>query len=521
MGKKMVEDGRPSGTRPLGKAALVVGAGALIGLAVEFHWLGWSSIPGNSCGGGHRPCPEGTTPTLILAFLFTFAGAVGLIAALAAFTQARPGKAVPGALAAAGVLIALWPGWQAYLWMRGPVLDHVWQAGPDRPASVRGVGAWTVGEDGGTVVRARTDALVAYDSGSGDRGWVLRAPVRESVCAMSERIVDGVGLVAFARDEKPCDTVWGVDVRSGRKVWERNISGRTVLYGRGGGGLLTADAGVAVASAEHSVHGYGLADGAVRWTAKLVPAAGTGSEDHVECEPVTASAAGATTTVAVTCGSYKGFHSAYLLTLDTATGKELSRRELPVESYLSSAAVLSAEPFTLLVREEDERGLAAVLSYGDPGDPKREPVTIPLTADEEDLAVTASDPVFAARPVFRAMVADGTLIVAAAKPEGDYPEQVSAYSLDDGRRRWHTDLGTTVVALAPAGRDRVAVLGESQRLWTLTTDDGTRVGEEDGTTVRDISFKLDSGPQLVRAGDGWVIVNADGDNRPPVLAVGP
>ena len=517
----MVEDARPSGTRPLGKAALVAGAGALMGLAVEFHWLGWTSIPGNSCGGRYRPCPEGTTPTLILAFLFTFAGAVTLVAALAAFHSIRPGRAVPGALVAAGVLIALWPGWQAYLWMRGPVLDRAWQAGPDRPASVRGVGAWTVGEDGATVVRARTDALVAYDSGSGDRGWVLRAPVRESVCAMSERIADGIGLVAFARDEKPCDTVWGVDVRSGRKVWERNISGRTVAYGQGGGGLLTADAGVAVASAEHAVHGYGLADGAVRWTAELVPAAGTEGEDDVECEPVAASAAAATTTVAVTCGGYEGFHSAYLLTLDTATGRELSRRELPIESYPSSAAVLSAEPFTLLVREKDERGLAAVLAYGDPGDPKREPVTIPLTADEEDLAVTASDPGFAARPVFRAVVAGGDLIVAAAKPEGDYPEQVSAYALDDGRRRWTTDLGTRIAALAPAGPDRVAVLGESQRLWTLTTGDGNRVGEEDGTMVRDISLKLDSGPQLIRAGDGWVIVNADGDSRPPAFAVRP
>ncbi|MFF9483749.1 PQQ-binding-like beta-propeller repeat protein [Streptomyces sp. NPDC014676] len=516
MGETMVEDGRPSGTRSLGKAGLVVGAGALVGLAVEFHWLGWTSFPGNSCGGKYRPCPEGTTPTLILAFVLTFAGFIGLTAALAAFTRARPGRAVPGALVAAGVLIALWPGWQAYLWMRGPVLDRAWQAGPDRPASVRGVGVWAVGEDAETVVRARTDALVAYDSGSGDRGWVLRAPVRESVCAMSERIVDGIGLVAFARDEKPCGTVWGVDVSSGRKVWERNFTGRTLLDG--GGGVLSADAGVAVALGDRSLHGYGLTDGAARWTVKPTAA---GDEDDAECEPVTASSAGGITRVAVTCGYYTDFHSAWILTLDTATGKELSRRALPVESYLSSAAVLSAEPFTLLVEEKDERGLAAVLSYGDPDDPKREPVTIPLTADEEDLAVTGFDPKFTARPVFRTVVADGNLIVAAAKPGADHPERVAAYSLDDGRRRWHADLGATVVALAPAGRDRVAVLGDSQRLWTLTAGDGTRVGEEDGTTVRDIAFKLDSGPQLVRAGDGWVIVNADGADRPPALALRP
>lgn len=514
----MVEDGRPSRTRTLGTAALVVGAGALIGLAVEFHALGWSSIPGNSCGGRYRPCPEGTTPTLILAFVFTFAGFTGLTVALAAFRRIRPGKALPGALAAAGVLIALWPGWQAHLWLRGPVLDPAWQASPDRPASVRGVGVWALGDGAGTVVRARTDALIAYDSATGDRGWVLRAPARESVCAMSERPVDGIGLVAFARDEEPCDTVWGVEVSSGRTVWERDFAGRTLLYG--GGGVLSADGGVAVALGERSVHGYGLTDGAVRWTAKPTAARAEGGDD-AECEPVTASSAGGTTRVVVTCGRYTDFHSAWLLTLDDATGKEPSRRELPVESWVNAAAVLSAEPFTLLVQEKDERGLAAVLAYAEPDDPERRPVTIPLTADEEDLALTGLHPVFTARPVFRAQVADGNLIVAAARPGSDDAERVAAYSLDDGRRRWHADLGTPVVALAPAGPGRVAVLGESQRLWTLTTGEGTRVGEEDGTTVRDIAFKIDDGPQLVRAGDGWVIVNADGDTYAPALAVRP
>ncbi|MFJ5560269.1 PQQ-binding-like beta-propeller repeat protein [Streptomyces sp. NPDC093250] len=517
MGKTMVGDGRPSGTRALGKAALVVGAGALVGLAVEFHALGWTSFPGDICGDRYRPCPKATAPTLVLAFVLTFAGAFALKAALAAFSGTRPRKAVAGALAAAGVLIALWPGWQAYLWMRGPVLDPVWQAGPDRPASVRGVGVWALGEDAGTVVRARTDALVAYDSGTGDRGWVLRAPARESVCAMSERPVDGIGLVAFARDEKPCDTVWGVEVSSGRKMWERDFTGRTLLYG--GGGVLSAGGGVAVALGEHAVHGYGLTDGAVRWTATPTAARAEGGDD-AECEPVTASPAGGTTRVVVTCGSYSDFHSAWLLTLDDATGKELSRRELPVQSYVDVAAVLSAEPFTLLVREQDERGLAAALAYDEPDDPRRKPVKVSLAAEEEELALSGLHPVFTARPVFRAAVADGNLIVAAEKPGSNGPERVVAYSLDDGLRRWHVDLGTPVVALAPAGRDRVAVLGESQRLWTLTTRDGTRVGEEDGTTVRDLAGKLDDEPHLVRAGDGWVIVNSDGDAYAPALAVG-
>ncbi|WP_437034721.1 outer membrane protein assembly factor BamB family protein [Streptomyces sp. enrichment culture] len=523
MGDTMVEDGRPSGARPLGKAALVVGAGALVGLAAEFHALGWTSIPGNSCGGRYRPCPEGTTPTLVLAFALTFVGCVALTAALAAFTRIRPGKAVPGALAAAGVLVALWPGWQAYLWMRGPVLDPVWQAGPDRPASVRGAGAWAVGDDAETVVRARTDALVAYDSGTGDRRWVLRAPVRTSVCAMSDRIVDGVGLVSFARHEKPCGTVWGVDVRSGRKLWERRISGPAPAYGEGGDGLLAADAGVAVALAGQAVHGYGLDDGAARWTVKLPAAAGAGGGDDAPCEPVRASAAGGTTRVVVTCGGYDGFHSARILTLDNATGKELSRRALPVESRPSTVTVVRADPFVLLVQEEDERGLAAVLSYGAPDDMRKEPVTIPLTADEEDLAVITTYPLsFPARPVPWAVVDGDNLVVAAKKPGADSVERVSAYALDDGRRLWHADLGAGVVALAPAGRDRVAVLGDTERLWTFAAGDGARVGEEDGIMLRDVDTRIGTGAQLLRAGDGWVVVNGDDDGgRPPALAVSP
>ncbi|WP_437092456.1 hypothetical protein [Streptomyces sp. enrichment culture] len=110
----MAEDGGPSGTRTLVRAAMLVGAGVLVGLAGEFHVLGWSSIPGGSCG-RIRPCPEGTVP----AFLFTFAGTGALLLAIAGFTGIRPGKALPAVLATAGVPIALWPGWQAYLWMRG------------------------------------------------------------------------------------------------------------------------------------------------------------------------------------------------------------------------------------------------------------------------------------------------------------------------------------------------------------------------------------------------------------------
>ncbi|GAB2751838.1 hypothetical protein GCM10027072_56490 [Streptomyces bullii] len=304
-------------------------------------------------------------------------------------------------------------------------------------------------------------------------------------------------------------------------MWERDISGVTLFYGQGGDGLLTADAGVAVALGESVIRGYGLADGAVRWTVKVTDPEDARGDD-AECAPEVASATGGTTRVVVTCGGYTEFRSAWLVTLDNATGKELNRRALPVESALSEALVISADPFTLLVRERDERGVAAALSYGGPNEADAEPVTIPLTADEEDLAVvTETTDVLSARPALRAVVSGSTLVVAAAEPGADRVERVSGYSLADGRRRWHADLGTTVVALAPAGRDRVAVLGDNQRLWTFAAGDGARIGEEDGTTLREVRWKVYSAAQLLKVGDRWIVVNANGDAYPPALAVSP
>jgi outer membrane protein assembly factor BamB len=486
-----------------------VAAGAAAGLAVEFHVLGWTSVPGNSCGGSrYRPCPEGTTPTLILAFALTFAGYIALLVTIGRFTDRRPGKVVPAVLALAGVPLALWPGWQAYLWMRGPVLDSAWQAGLDRPASVRAEGVWTVGEDASTVVRVRTDALVAYDSHDGDRRWTLRAPVRESVCGMSERVVDGIGLVAFARYQQPCDTVWGVDTRTGRTVWERKIKGVSA-FTSGSDSLLAADGDVALALTGTGIQAYGLKDGTPRWSAGL-----TGRSPDASCAPNVVSAAGGTSQVVVTCLTSADKGSARVVTLDNATGKQRGSRELPVESPLDTVMVVSADPFTLLLKERDERGVAAVLSYPGDGDPVR----IPLTGDDEDLTLL---PVlgegFTAGPALWAAVSGDTLVVAAQKPGADDPERVVGLGLRDGRRRWHTDLGGEITALAPDGRGRVAVLGANHRLWTLDATDGSRVGEDDGTSVRVGTFALTT--RLLRAGDTWIVVNGNGTDAAPLMGL--
>ncbi|MER6342872.1 outer membrane protein assembly factor BamB family protein [Streptomyces sp. NPDC001595] len=431
----------------------------------------------------------------------------------------RRGWKLPTTLLAVGALLVLWPGWQGYLWMRGPVLDVAWQAVPDRPATVRAVGAWAVGEDAETVVRARGDALIAYDSRAGDRRWVLRAPVRKSVCGMSDTVVDGIGLVAFSRHDKPCDTVWGVGVRDGRKVWERELDGVSA-FSSASDGLLAADGDTAVALADDAVRGFGLADGTPRWTTRLTePKSVEPADDEVECRPKVGSAAGGTTRVVVQCDTFLDFRSAWLVTLDNATGKETARQRLPVESPVVGAMVVAAEPFTLLLTEEDDRGVAAVLSFAGDGDPVR----IPLTADQEDLVIdTAAYPKgFLARPALTAVVRDEVLVVAATEPGGDSPERIVAHSLRDGRRMWHADLGIPVVALAPDGDGELAVLGANQRLWTIGVADGAWRGESDGTTIREAGGLIETCAQLLRAGDTWVAVNPNGVHHPPLLAFRP
>jgi hypothetical protein len=147
-------------------------------------------------------------------------------------------------------------------------------------------------------------------------------------------------------------------------------------------------------------------------------------------------------------------------------------------------------------------------------------VRVPLTGDEEDLLVHAPGDAFPARPVLRATVSDNTLVVAAVQP-GAYPEGLSAYSLVDGQRLWHADLGTDVNSLASVGKGRVAVLGDNDRLWTFTAADGGRVGEDDGTVLRDVGGRIEASAQLIGAGDTWVVVNSDGNGYPPVFAVRP
>ncbi|MEV6396107.1 PQQ-binding-like beta-propeller repeat protein [Streptomyces sp. NPDC051907] len=497
-----VEDGRPDDDRlRLVRGALFVAlAGAVVGLAVAFHWLGWSSIPGGSCGSAYSPCPEGTTPTLILAFVLTFTGLPLAVAMVAALKRVRPGRTLPMVLLALGALSAAWPGKQFYLWLRGPVLDVAWDTPVDRPNTVAGVGNWVLD---GAVVRVRTDGLIAYDPRDGAGRWTLDAPVRASVCAMSDTVSQGVAVIGFGRHEAPCDTVWGVDVDSGRKLWERKIDAgdRT---GSTADGRLAADGATAVALESTSVRGLALREGTPKWRTPM----------GKECSPRLASSSDGVTRVLVECVKDYAFQSVDLVTLDSATGAVKSRKKLPVESEIAGARVISAEPFTLWLKEADERGVNAVTSYDAQG---AERTSLRLTRPDEDLVVGDDTDAFAVRPALLTAVVGDTLVATTRKPGAAEATMVAGYSLSDGRRLWHTTMGSRVNALTVLGAEKAAVFTEQQRVVTIDVRTGSK---DDGVPVREAGDRISDRPQLVRTPDGWIFVNAVGTGGvPPAIAV--
>ncbi|MFJ6571098.1 PQQ-binding-like beta-propeller repeat protein [Streptomyces sp. NPDC091292] len=511
----MVEDRRPSGTgaRLSGTGArrwpiaVLLGllAGVCAALAVEFHWLGWTSIPGGSCGGRYgSACPDGTGPTLLLAFLFTFAGLPLIVTSLGLWLPFRRGLLIAPALICVGAALAVWPGYQAYLWMRGPVLDVAWDTPHDRPKSVQGKGVWVRAD--GTVIRAKDDALVAYDPGDGSRRWTVKAPVRKSVCAMSRSAPDGVGVVAYHRHGKPCDTVAGIDLDSGRTLWEKPFDG-TTRFTNASDGLVAADGGTAVAVTEDGVRAFGLRDGEPRWTHRI-------GDDQ---RPFLTDAAGGRVRVVTENGTDgSAAPEARLVTLDAESGDEVGAEPLPVESGVESVWVVAAEPFTLWLKEEDDRGIDAFLVFPAQGG---DPLVVDRTSDDEDLVAEPGLGLFPARPPLLATVRGDTLIAASQKPGEDYPTAVSAYSLKDGERLWRTGVGDSVHAMVPFGTDRLGVLTQEGRVWNLDARTGAKDSDA-GVPIRDENGSFGRYPQLVAEGDGdWLVVNNDGDEFPPVIGL--
>ncbi|MFD4832930.1 PQQ-binding-like beta-propeller repeat protein [Streptomyces uncialis] len=511
----MTQDRRPTADTPSGRRLGLIWvfaplAGALVVLAVIFHIRGWGSIPGGSCGTRAQACTDGTGTLIVLGFVCTFVGLITLILVLAVLVKRGFGVAHLIALPLAGAVLIVWPGWQFAQWLRGPMLDIAWTTPVDRPKEARVQGLWVT--DDGTVVRGRPDALVAHDPRGGERRWSVDAPVRMSLCSMSDTVSQGIALVAYARHEKPCESVAAIDTDSGRTLWKKTVDADDLRFARPQGGRVAIDGGTAVVATKDGARAFGLRDGKPRWSYRL--------DD--DCEQALVSAAGGRTRIVEVCdplGASKV--TARVLTLDSGDGKKLRRHDLPTETSLSELDVISADPFVIRVTESDERGLDAVLAFGEDG---VEPVVVKRIGTDEELALGTAESRLPAQAGLKALVHKNTLIAATQTTGEDVPQQVSAYSLRDGARQWRVKVadswGAGVGSLAVAD-GRIGVYVDDRRVLSLDPRTGAKQHDH-GAVIDEVGLEIGSDVQLLAGpGDGWTLVNPDSGDYPPLLGLTP
>ncbi len=369
--------------------------------------------------------------------------------------------------ATAGALVAVVPVGLGAHWLMLPSGDSglpttavAWTAPLDRPANTVTLAVWQQGE---TVVRVRPDGLYAHRAADGGQVWTL--PMRDH-----ERHSGG-------RD------------RGDRAV--AAVSRGQVVSGR-----IAVAADQVLVSYGDRLQSLRVRDGGEQWQ---TPFAKSCTTDRL-------AAAGTRAVLVEYCSVQHPQGKAALLQYDLTSGQLSSRTELPTETFLGQAAVLSVQPLVLRLAESLRSGVNGVLSFTDDG---RLRATVPFTSPEYDLDLDAQ--AFGAAPVRPVVVTEDQLVTRVKRVGGG--AAIVSFSLADGSRRWLTDADRDVYALA-AGQGAVVALtayGHSFHDQLLRLD--PRTGE---VRSRTLASEARSGGTawLGEAPNRYVIANELGGTDP-------
>ncbi|MGW7450131.1 outer membrane protein assembly factor BamB family protein [Streptomyces sp. NPDC054787] len=377
-------------------------------------------------------------------------------------------SAVGWVAAVAVALVALWPGWLGFSWLRGPHMDLFSYQVPDGPGADRPIGSWPGTPATGFVIRGRADVVTGYD-GEGRRGWRLPAPPGGAVCAMSGGAPSGTGLLTVTTAESTCgNRLVAVDVTSGEQRWAKDIPR---LVGR-----PSASGSLAVTASADAVLAHDLVTGAESWRSPL-PAGAVASE--VVAGP---------DRVLLLARTDRGVE---LLALDARSGALAWRFPIPVGP--EPPRIVSASPAAVVGDGRllifDESGRQSARSEGS---------YLPTKDATEWLVV--GEVLYA--PVW----------------EREKREVLAAFSLKDGRRLWTRafDDDWRVRALAADRSGRIAVVTEGAYFHFWHIDPGTGKPRGESTVLR--GLRLGTTFALY----GRTFVNLDDDGRlPPIFDVAP
>ncbi|MCX5149944.1 PQQ-binding-like beta-propeller repeat protein [Streptomyces sp. NBC_00320] len=387
--------------------------------------------------------------------------------------RSRPRTRVPVPVKALAVFLALavlLPGWQAYAWMRGPQM-YVWTwLQPMEPVPGQPVGVLRTRAS--ELVRARTDGLYLINS-EGRSGWRLPAPEGTSVCELSRSAPEDTGIVAYRRGDgggtgAGCGAqVAAVDLYSGRTLWSKDLA-------PGGGQAVAVVGGTALAAAEGALLGLDAREGRERWRIEIPQGCTVGAVDG----------AGDRILYVERCAD----GAARLTAADARTGARAWQSSLPPGlGPAGEVRIPSVQPVAVRVPD-------GVLLFDDSGHGRG---TIPVSGPQEDLSST-----------------DGDLLITPV--QGKSPG-LSAYSLTDGRRLWHTGLGGEQPRALARGKgtgevDVLTARGGWTYLWRLDERTGRR--REQPAVLRDMPlaarFKM-----YTDTPDGPTFVNLDPETNAP------
>ncbi|WP_404959407.1 PQQ-binding-like beta-propeller repeat protein [Streptomyces sp. 147326] len=410
-------------------------------------------------------CPRG------LGALVLWALAAGLAAGVLWWSAVKGRgyrSAVGWTMAVVIALVALWPGWRGFSWLRGPHMDLFSYQAPEGAAAGKPLGSWAGDPATGFVIRARADGVTGYN-GEGRHGWGLPAPTGGAVCAMSADTPSGTGLLTLATAEGACgNRLVAVDVTSGEQRWTKDIP---KLVGR-----PSAGGSLAVTATADAVRAHDLATGAELWRSPL-PARAVAMEVAAGPDRVLLLA--------------RTDKAVELFALDARTGAVAWRFPMPV-GY-ESPRIVSASPAAAV-------GDGRLLAFDDAGRPRAESQApyVPTTGAAAWLVV-------------------GDVLYAAV-PEREKREVLAAFSLKDGRHLWTRafDHDWRIRTLAADRTGRIAVVSEGgyTHLWHLDPHTGKPGGES--TVLR----RLRLGESFALY--GTTFVNLDDDGRlPPIFDVAP
>ncbi|WP_406183431.1 PQQ-binding-like beta-propeller repeat protein [Streptomyces sp. NBC_01006] len=371
-------------------------------------------------------------------------------------------------VAVAVALVALWPGWLGFSWLRGPHMDLFSYQVPQSAEAGKPLGSWAGDPATGFVIRARADGVTGYN-GEGRHGWGLPAPAGGAVCAMSTDTPSDTGLLTLTTAGSGCgNRLVAVDITSGKQRWTKDIPKLVGKPSAGGSLAVTATADAVVA--------YDLVTGAERWRSPL-PAGASAME-----------VAAGPDRVLLLARTDKGVE---LFALDARSGALTWRFVMPV-GY-ESPRIVSASPAAAV-------GDGRLLVFDDAGRPRGESEApyVPTTGGAEWLV--AGD------------------VLYASVPEREQRELLAAFSLKDGRHLWTRafDHDWRIRALAADRTGRIAVVTEGAytHLWHLDPGTGKPAGES--TVLR--GLRLGESFALY----GRTFVNLDDDARlPPIFDVAP